>query len=545
MAKLVDVPDLGSGAVRHGGSSPSARTFFWFVGYWRNWLLAAFVLTQVLPITNFTLTNSLNGQFTHYISTIMPTVVRQDLDNSSAILTVTVTREELKPKLDAELKRFRQRTPIKGFRAGQVPMDYVRKLYGASIFGDTLNDLLADKLYGYLRDAKLDVLGQPLPSEDQEKFSFKISDPDPEYSVKYEVGFVPSFELKGLDKTVPFERLTISNLDHLAETDLQYARNRMGERLQVEDTILENDMVRIASRELDGDAPKEGGLETDITVLVKTITDDAVRNQLLTLKKGDTLRFNARTLENYPKEEAYRKYILSLDPADDRVVGEWFDGTIEEVTRIEEAELDEDFYKKYFGNDAITTQEAAIEEVKKGISGFYDIRSNALLMRSFQERLMAENQVDLPEKFLKRWLKVTNQGKLSEESIEQEYPAFVENLRWTIIRDDIKAKLGAEVTEEDVKAAFAEKVRGYFGVAIPESLIESSVERLMQNEKDVDDTRRDLETDKIFKVIRDQVSVVDKAIHSDEFHKIIEAVSAKAKAEQDVDASLRASLEEE
>lgn len=507
--------------------------------------MAAFVLTQVLPITNFTLTNSLNGQFTHYISTIMPTVVRQDLDNSSAILTVTVTREELKPKLDAELKRFRQRTPIKGFRAGQVPMDYVRKLYGASIFGDTLNDLLADKLYGYLRDAKLDVLGQPLPSEDQEKFSFKISDPDPEYSVKYEVGFVPSFELKGLDKTVPFERLTISNLDHLAETDLQYARNRMGERLQVEDTILENDMVRIASRELDGDTPKEGGLETDITVLVKTITDDAVRNQLLTLKKGDTLRFNARTLENYPKEEAYRKYILSLDPADDRVVGEWFDGTIEEVTRIEEAELDEEFYKNYFGNDAITTQEAAIEEVKKGISGFYDIRSNALLMRSFQERLMAENQVDLPEKFLKRWLKVTNQGKLSEEAIEQEYPAFVENLRWTIIRDDIKAKLGAEVTEEDVKAAFADKVRGYFGVAIPESLIESSVERLMQNEKDVDDTRRDLETDKIFKVIRDQVSVVDKAIHSDEFHKIIEAVSAKAKAEQDVDASLRASLEEE
>ncbi len=227
------------------------------------------------------------------------------------------------------------------------------------------------------------------------------------------------------------------------------------------------------------------------------------------------------------------------------MVGEWFEGTIEEVTRVEEADLDEDFYKGYFGNDAITTHEAAIEEVKKGISGFYDIRSNALLMRSFQERLMAENQVDLPEKFLKRWLKVTNQGKLSEESIEQEYPAFVENLRWTIIRDDIKAKLGAEVTEEDVKAAFAEKVRGYFGVAIPESLIESSVERLMQNEKDVDDTRRDFETDKVFKVIRDLVTVNDKAIPSDEFHKIIEAVSAKAKAEQDVDASLRASLEEE
>lgn len=474
----------------------------------------------------------------------MSTVVRQDLDNSSAILTVTVTREELKPKLDAELKKFRQRTPIKGFRAGQVPMDYVKKLYGASIFGDTLNDLLADKLYGYLRDSKLDVLGQPLPSEDQEKFSFKISDPDPEYSIKYEVGFVPSFEIAGLSKDETFERLTISNLDHLAETDLQYARNRMGQRLQVEDTILDNDMVRIASRELDGDNAKEGGLETDITVLVKTITNEAARNQLLQLKKGDSWRFNARELESYPKEESYRKYILGLDPADTREVGEWFEGTIEEVTRVEEAEMNEEFYKGYFGNDNITTREAAIEEIKKGISGFYDIRSNALLMRSFQERLMEKNKLELPEKFLKRWLKATNQGKLSEESIDREYPAFAENLCWTIVRDEIKSKFGAEVTEEDVKAAFADKVRGYFGAAVPESLIDSSVERLMQNEKDVEDTRRDLETDKVFQAILAQVSVTDKAIHSDDFHKIIEEVSAKAKAEQEVDAALRASVEE-
>lgn len=474
----------------------------------------------------------------------MPTVVRKDLDNSSAILTVTVTREELKPKLDAELKKFRQRTPVKGFRAGQVPMDYVKKLYGASIFGETLNDLLADKLYGYLRDTKLDVLGQPLPSEDQEKFSFKISDPDPEYSINYEVGFVPSFEIAGLSKDESFERLTISNLDHLAETDLQYARNRMGEREQVQDDIQDNDMVRIASRELDGDSIKSDGLETDITVLVKTVTNEEARNQLLGLKQGDTWRFNARTLENYPKEESYRKYILGLDPADNRVVGEWFEGTITEVTRVKEAEMDETFYQKYFGNDSISTKEGALEEIKKGILAFYDIRSNALLMRSFQERLMEKNQLELPENFLKRWLKATNQGKLTDETIDREYPAFAENLRWTIIRDEIKSKFGAEVTEEEVKAAFADKVRNYFGPAIPDSLLESSVERLMQNEKDVDDTRRDLETDKVFRAILSQVSVSDRAIHSDDFHKIIEELSAKAKAEQEVDAALRASVEE-
>ncbi len=476
----------------------------------------------------------------------MPTVVRQDIDNSSAILTVTVTREELKPKLDAELKKFRKRAPVKGFRPGQVPMDYVKKLYGASIFGDTLNDLLAEELYSYLRETKIDVLGQPLPTEDQEKFAFKINDPDPEYSVKYEVGLVPSFEIQGLDKKAVYERHTISNLADLAQEDLEYGRKRMGKREEVEDTILENDMVNMASVELDGDKPKVDGLEVEISVLVKTVADEAVREQLLTLKKGDTLRFNARTLENHPKDAAYRKYILKLEADDDREVGEMFEAQIKEVVRVEDAELNEEFFKGYFGKDTITTKEAAIEELKKGIENYYDIRANALLMRSFQERLLELNKFELPDTFLKRWLKYTNEGKLTESAIENEYPAFADNLRWTIIRDDIKAKFSIEVTEEALKAAFADKVRGYFGGNhdIPEYLIESSVERLMQDEKNVESTRRDLEIDKIFEAIRAQVTVNDKPIASEEFHKIIEAVNAKAEAEQAEGSSLLEAMEE-
>lgn len=475
----------------------------------------------------------------------MPTVVRQDLDSSSAILTVTVTREELTPKLNAELKRFRHKVPVKGFRSGQVPLSYVKKLYGASIFGDTLNDMLSEELANYLRENKIDVLGQPLPSEDQAKFSYNISEPDPEYAVKYDVGLVPTFEIAGLDQNETFERLTISNIEQLAEEDIEYARKRMGERSQVEDSIIENDMIRIAARELDGDAPKAGGLETNITVLVETLADKAVKEQLLTMKNGDTLRFNARTLEKHEKESMYRKYILNLDPEDDRVVGEYFEGTIEEVNRVEVAELNEEFFKKYFGNDDIVTYEAALEVVKKNITQFYDIRSNALLMRSFQERLMEKNQLNLPDQFLKRWLKLSNEGKLSEEDIEREYPAFAENLRWTIIRDEIKAKFEVTVSEAEVKEIFANKVRSYFGSAtIPDNIIEDSVVRLMQQEKDVDETRQELETDKLFNAIRSQVTLKDKPIPSEEFHKIIEEVNAKATTEQAEDASLREAAEE-
>jgi trigger factor len=465
-------------------------------------------------------------------------VVRNDIDNSSAVITVTITRDELKPKLDAELKKYRSRVPIKGFRAGHAPMDMVKKLYGPAIFSETLNDLLSRELYEYLRESQLDVLGQPLPTEDQRSFSFKISDPEPEYAVSYEVGFVPTFEIKGMDKKTEFERLVVSNLDELAEDDLRYARKRMGKRSNPETDIQENDIIRIAARELENDVKspvKEGGWETTITIFMKNVTDEQLKTQLLAAKKGDVLRFNARGLEKQEKEEMYRKYILNLEKDDDRAVGDWFEGTIEEVNRVDDAELDEEFFNGYFGSDKVSNKDEAIDELKKGIAQFYEVRSNALLMRSFQERLLAENQLELPEKFLKRWLRVTNEGKVSDEQIEAEFPAFAENLRWTLIRDKVKELHDLEVTDEEVYDEFARRVRNYFQGQIPDELIHSSVERLMKNEKDVDSTKRDLETDKIFEAIRAQVTLKDKPVTSEELHKLIDEITKKAEAEQEVE----------
>lgn len=470
-------------------------------------------------------------------------VVRKDLDNSSAIVTVTVTREELKPKLDAELKRFRKQAPMKGFRPGQAPIEFVKKIYGASIFGDTLNDLMATRLYDYLRESNLNVLGQPLPAADQQQFSFKISNPDPEYSIDYEVGFVPAFELKGLDKNEQFERLTVSNLDELAADDLNYARKRMGQRSNPETDIQENDIVRIASRELEGDQPKEGGWETTITIHLKSMADEAMKNELLSLKKGDTLRFNARKIENHEKEAMYRKYILNLEEGDDRVVADLFEGVIEDVSRVADAELNEEFYQGYFGG-GVTNEQEALEQIKKGILQFYDVRSNALLMRSFQERLMAINQVELPDTFLKRWLIATNEAKLTDEQLEREYPAFTDNLRWTLMRDKIKEQFQLEVTDEDLYQEYAKRVRNYFQVDVPEEVMASTIESLMKNDKDIESTRRDLETDKIFLAVRAQVSVSDRAVPSDEFHTILDEVTKRADAEQSEDATLRATVEE-
>lgn len=461
-------------------------------------------------------------------------VVRQDIDNTSAIVTVTLTRDEYKPKLDAELKRYRQKAPIKGFRPGQAPMDFVKRMFGNAIFGELMQDTFAEQLVAHLREARLDVLGQPLPLENQPGISFNVHQLQDEYTVQYEVGFVPKFELQGLDKSAVYDRMIVSDLDDLAEEDLQQMRKRAAKRTSPEDDIQDNDMVRIAARELDGDEPKDGGWETTITVLMSNVADEQLKNQLLSLKKGDTLHFNPRHIESQEKEEKYRKYILGLDEADNREVGDSFQGTIEEVSRVEEGELDDAFFQENFDT---ANREEAVDILKTGIARYYEVRSNALLMRQFQDRLMELNAIELPEKFLKRWLRVTNEnGTLTDEAIDAEYPAFAENLRWTVIRDDIKDEFGIQVTDREVRAAFMNRIRGYFQGNnmgdLPDSIFESAAERMMQDKKESEQVRREVEMDKIFEAIRDQVTVNDVPTPSAELHEALDALQKRNEQEE-------------
>lgn len=474
-------------------------------------------------------------------------VVRKDIDQNSALLTVTVTRDELKPKLDAELKKLKQRMPVKGFRPGQVPMDYIKKMYGSSVFSETLNDTFSEKLVAYLRESGLNILGQPLPRADQQlNFSMSISNPDPEYSIDYEIGYVQPLSPNGIDKSTEYEWLTVSNLDELAEEDLKYARKRMGKSSQVDDQIQSDDMVTIDAHELESEkgGVKEGGLQTDIKFLVSQLKDESLIELLKTKKAGDEIRFNARSAEGSANEEMYRKYILNLQDDDTREVGDWFEGAVKSVERMTEAELNEEFFAGYFG-PGVSTREEAIEKMKSGIRDFYDVRSNALLFRTVQERLLELNPIELPDTFLLRWLGVTNEGKLSAEQIEREYPAFAQNLRWTLIRDHLIDAFDVDVTDAELKQEYANRLRQYFQGNFPEHLLADSIARLMQDEKDVEKTRRDLESDKLLQALKSQITLAEKAVPSDEFHKIVEEVTAKAKAEQEQDVTMRTVLEEE
>jgi len=454
----------------------------------------------------------------------MPNVVRKDLDNSSAMLTVSVSREELKPKIDAELKKFRQRANIKGFRQGQAPMDFVKRLYGSSIFGETLNNLFSDELNKYLRESGLNILGQPLLSPEQNQFSSKLENMDAEYTVNYDIGFVPEFTIGGLGKSESFDRLTIANIDELAAEELQNMRKQGGERTNPEEDILENDIVALQMSELEGDNVKEDGLKSTVSILVNRIPNETLRKEFLQRKKGDTVRLNARELEDNPKEDMYRKYILNMPEGDDRQVGDQFEAVIENVSRVAPAELTDEYLQKTFGPE-IKTESEALEALKKDVVRFYEMRANALVMRDIQKRLLELNRFGLPETFLKRWL-ASNNENLSPTQIEEEFEPFAENLRWSLLRDKLTEQFGINIDAEAVRDVFRARVRSYFQVDLPDDLINSTVGRMMEKEEDVDKVRRDLEYDKLYEALSGEVNLVDKPIPSAEFHQIFDILQS-------------------
>jgi trigger factor len=429
------------------------------------------------------------------------------------------------------LKKFRQNAQIKGFRQGQAPMPFIKKMYGTSLFADTLNKMFSDNLFAYISEANLDVLGQPMPTEDQERFSFNVDKMKENYAVHYEIGHVPAFELKGLDGSQSFEQYKLSNLTELAEEDLAYSLKRMGEKTNVYDNIESNDVVTIEAKEIGGD-----GYENSFIVLIDAMPDNALKAELLTKKAGDSFRFNAREIDSFEDDSKFRKYILKLEADDVRVVEDMFEGTIEEVSRVGVAEMNAEFFEKYFNGQA-SNKEEAIEVLKTEVANYYAVRTNALLMRDFQKRLLDLNNPELPSAFLKRWLKATNET-LDDATIEKEYPAFADNLRWTLVRDKIKAEYEVVVTREELQGHFANQVRAYFKMNLPDEMIISSVDRLMQDKEAVEKVEKEIETDKIFHAINAQMKTSDKSITSDELNKIIQNISEAAEVEQSADATL-------
>ena len=464
----------------------------------------------------------------------MPQVVRENIDNLNATITVTVERNDYESTFNNQLKEYRKKAPMKGFRKGKTPMSFIKKVYGQEVLVQVVNQTLQKELTDFLGQEEANYLGQPIPSEDQVAYDFSPQDLV-DFEFKFDIGLAPEFELLGAGEADTYPIYEVEIPTETIDTELENLLKSKGERLAVTEDIVDGDMIKVNAIELDGDAPKENGWGSTFSLLIDRIDSEEVKADLLKKKAGEEFDFNVHELEDGQSEEQAKKYLLNM--SDEQIaeveVGAQFRGTIEEVNRVVPAELNQDFFDKQFGEGTVSSEEEVREKIKEDILSHYNRQAESLLFRDIQDKLLDLNRanMDLPDAFMKRWLTYSDERN-TPELVEVDYENFADSLRWTIIRNRVEQAHNIEVTEADVREGFASRVRSYMQGFGDETIIQSTVERLMQDQQQVENVVEEIRGDKVFQAIKEQVSLDPKKISVDDFTAEVQRIQEELQAKQ-------------
>jgi trigger factor len=382
-------------------------------------------------------------------------------------------------------------------------------------------------------------------AEDQPTFDFN-PDKMEDYSFKFDLGRMPEFELKPLDKSDVFNFYVVPVPEEEVNARFDYMRNRRGKREETDDIILNNDLVTFNAVELDGDAPKNEGWKTTFSILVSRI-NKAVMQDLLTKKKGDTVRFNVFELENATSREYVKKYLLNFTQADldeGAETGEMYEAVIEKVTRLTPAELNQEFFEQAFPDGGISNEAEAKELIRKNLGLKERSSSNILLFDEIKNVLLERHREDapLPDKFLKKWLAVS--GQKEAKNTLNNYDLFADDTRWALIKSKYNTFYDLQVNNDEVRDAAVNQVTSYFGGYYYEG-IEGIVDRIMENKDQVNQLAVNVLADKLFAKLKEDITLNEVAVSKEELDEKISVLRVSAQSEAPEEAVVMDEVSEE
>jgi trigger factor len=273
--------------------------------------------------------------------------------------------------------------------------------------------------------------------------------------------------------------------------------------------------VTFVESDVDGNAI-ENGISKDNSLLVKYFNSN-FRDQLMNKSKDDSIILQL----NDAFEEKEREWIISdlgLDKQEANAGVKFFKMTITKVGLLEKRELNEDFFDEVFPGREIKSEEDFRNQLKQQVQQQWDTQSRVQLQDQLYHILL-ETPLEFPEEFLKKWMQKGAEKEKSNEEVEAEFPAFKNQLKWTLISDKLIKDNKLEVTQEELREHMQNEIMQYFGQMKLDgdtSWIDSYIDRMMKDEKQVDSSYRRLITDKLFTWTQSQVQPVEKEITAEE-----------------------------
>lgn len=449
----------------------------------------------------------------------MATVSRENIGLLSDKISIKLNKEDYLPSFDKKIKEYSKTANVPGFRKGMVPAGMIKKMYGQSIFIDEVLRSANNELIKYLDENKPDIFAQPLPVyENQENFDFNSPS---EYQFDFEIGLKPEFTLPDA-KSADLTRHKINVTDEMVEDEVNRLRIKGGEMTEPEEISEDEDVVNVLFKEADENGNViENGIEKENSVLLKYFSP-ALQQKLKGLKKGDKITFNLKDSFEADKLNMMIKD-LGLEPGEESEKKN-FVLEVVKIGRVVKRNMQEDFFNEVLPGKNIKTEEEFRENIKKEIEDQLSYQTKNQLHDQIYHFYLDNSKIDLPESFLKKWLQNGGEKPKSAEEVEREFPTFSNQLKWTLISDKLMDENKIEVKAEEIREAMRNQVLQYFGtmnIGEDMSWLDSYLDKMMKDEKQVDETYRRLSIEKLFNALENNFSPKEKVVSNTEFAEML------------------------
>ena len=437
-------------------------------------------------------------------------------DKVNGLMTITMETADYQPEVEKTLKDYRKRAQIPGFRPGQAPMGMIKRQFGTSVKVDVVNKLLGEKLYGYVQDNKIHMLGEPLPSEQQAQLDFESDQP---LVFKFDIAVAPEFEAKlsGKDK-VPFYNITVD--DKLIDQQVEMYQSRAGHYDKAETFDPEQrDMLKGDLREVNGT------IEVADAVLMPQYMKVEDQKKLFEgAKLGDIITWNPR--KAYPESDVEVSSLLKIQKDEVKDHEGDFTFQITEISRFVKAEIGKELFDQTFGEGTVKDEKEFRQKIADQISQQFKADSDykfLLDVRAHMEKKVGK--LEFPEAILKRVMLNNNKDK-GADFVEKNFEASIKELGWHLIKEQLVAAQGIKIEDADLKETAKEAARAQFaqyGMSnIPDEYLENYAQEMLKKRENVDGLVDRAVDVKLTAALKNVVKLDEKEISLEDFQKMLQ-----------------------
>ncbi len=442
------------------------------------------------------------------------------LDKQSAtdgLIKIKLTESDYQPKVEEKVRDYARKANIKGFRQGKVPMGVIKKMFGKGILVDEVNHLISHSVSDYIRDNKLRVLGDPLPNE--EKARTIDWDFQKDFEFEFQIGLVEDFTVD-LSKKVKVTSHPIEVDQKTMDDTLEDIKRRYCKRT--------NPDVSEAGDNLFGEISKPGSEEKQGSYLRIDQVEKSKQKKFIGLKKDDVVEFEVEKTITDP--QALSQLLNVAEEEAKKITGS-HTFKVTNVSRIEPVQINQELFDQVFGKDAVTTEEGFLNKIKETIAGNYERETQHLLEHEIQHYYVDHTKINMPEGFLKTWLKATSEGQVTDEVLEKEFKSYRDSIKWDLVKNKIAEDKEIKIEEAEVREKAKLVILEQFGgPAIAEQLgdkFDGIVTNYLAGKDGKGEnymrTYNQLRHDKILGVIKENITIAEKGVSLEEFKRLAEA----------------------